>query len=133
MSGPQNNDKESFEEEKPLDPEMEKVRKKLVKFSSVFMGLNMVALMAVLGAIVYKIGGYGDDDTAPQTAAVTSASVPVEPGFEQAVDLPDGARILSASETNGRVLMNLVFRDGSKALWFYDINRGQITGKISVQ
>ncbi len=58
-TGPNTAPSGDVDDEKPLDPATEKVRKKLVKFSAVFMGLNMVALMAVLGAIVYKIGGYG--------------------------------------------------------------------------
>lgn len=123
---------EPIEEEKPLDPEMEKVRKKLVKFSSVFMGLNMVALMAVLGAIVYKIGGFGDEESSVELMPAV-ASVPVEPGFEQVIDLPDGTRIVSASEQNGRVLLNLRFQDGTSALWFYDIGTKQVMGKLSVQ
>ena len=42
------------EEEKPLDPAVEKVRKKLVRFVAINLGLLFVALMAVVGAIVYK-------------------------------------------------------------------------------
>lgn len=123
---------EPIEEEKPLDPEIEKVRKKLIKFSSVFMGLNMVALMAVLGAIVYKIGGFGDEEKTVEQSA-NNLSVPVEPGFEQIIDLPDGATILSASEQNGRVLLNLRFSGGGSAIWFYDIKSNQISGKLSVR
>lgn len=120
------------DEEKPLDPEMEKVRKKLVKFSSVFMGLNMVAIMAVLGAVLYKIGVFGDDSEDAASSSIT-AVVPVEPGFEKVIDLPDGTRVLSASEQNGRVMLNLRFSDGASAIWFYDIASGQISGKLSIQ
>ena len=42
------------EEEKPLDPAVEKVRRKLVRFVAINLGLLFVALMAVVGAIVYK-------------------------------------------------------------------------------
>ncbi len=122
----------STEEEKPLDPATEKVRKKLVKFSAVFMGLNMLALMAVLVAIVYKIGGYGEQ-AAPALGNVTQAGIPVEPGFEHVVDLPDGTIIVSASQDNGQVLLNLLFSDGQRALWFYNLGTGQISGKLTVQ
>ena len=122
----------STEEEKPLDPATEKVRKKLVKFSAVLMGLNMLALMAVLVAIVYKIGGFGEE-VVPPVGGVTEVSVPVEPGFEHVVDLPDGTTIVSASQDNGQVLLNLLFSDGRRALWFYNLGTGQISGKLTVQ
>ena len=42
------------EKDKPLDPAVEKVRKKLVRFVAINLGLLFLALMAVVGAIVYK-------------------------------------------------------------------------------
>ena len=42
------------EEEKPLDPAVEKVRRKLVRFVAINLGLLFVALMAVVAALVYK-------------------------------------------------------------------------------
>ncbi len=122
-----------IEEEKPLDPATEKVRKKLIKFSAVFMGLNMLALMAVLAAIVYKIGGYGDEPVEAVATSASQARVPVEPGFEHILDLPDDTLVLSASEADGRVLLNLRFKDGSKELWLYDLGSGQISGKVKIQ
>lgn len=121
------------EDEKPLDPATERVRKKLVKFSAVFMGLNMLALMAVLGAIVYKIGGYGEEAEAEPAATQAGGAMALEPGFERELALPEGARILNASENAGRVLLNLAFRDGSRALWFYDVESGEIAGRIAVK
>jgi hypothetical protein len=41
-------------EEKPLDPDMEKVRRKMVRLLAVSIGIMFIGLMAVLGAIVYK-------------------------------------------------------------------------------
>jgi hypothetical protein len=43
-------------EEKPLDPAVEKVRRKLVRFVAINLGLLFLALMAVLAAVVYKTG-----------------------------------------------------------------------------
>ena len=49
------------EDEKPLDPAMENVRKKMVRLLAISLGVMMVGLMAVLGAIVYKISGGGKE------------------------------------------------------------------------
>jgi hypothetical protein len=128
MNAPKASIDELNEDEKPLDPATEKVRKKLVKFSAVFMGLNMLALMAVLVAIVYKIGGYGNE---PEAAAVTSA--PVEPGFERLLDVPDGSRVINASKNGNEVTLTLGMPGGGTAVWFYDIANGQVTGKLAVE
>ena len=42
------------EKEKPLDPAVEKVRRKLVRFVAINLGLLFIALMAVVAALVYK-------------------------------------------------------------------------------
>lgn len=121
------NANENIEEEKPLDPATEKVRKKLVRFSAVFMGLNMLALMAVLGAIVYKIGGKSDK-------AVNSDSqimAPAGTGFDRMVDIPDGAKIISSNYQTGIVSLTLQMPDGQQAVWFYNINEARISGKLS--
>jgi len=114
------------EEDKPLDPATERVRKKLVRFSAVFMGLNILALMAVLVAIVYRIGGYGDTEEASQ-----AASAPVEPGFEQLLDVPDGSRVRSASRNGNDVTLVLDLPGGKTAVWFYDLASGQVSGKLA--
>ena len=40
--------------EKPLDPDVEKVRRKLIRFMGINLGLLFLALMVVIGALVYK-------------------------------------------------------------------------------
>lgn len=113
------------EEEKPLDPATERVRRKLVRFSAVFMGFNILALMAVLAALVYKLGGYGEE----AVPAVAGSELPGA-GFERELDLPEGANVVSASSSGGQVLLNLRLGDGRAELWFYDLGEGRVTGKV---
>ena len=42
-------------EEQPLDPAMERVRRKMIRLLAVSIGIMVIGLMAVLAAIVYKI------------------------------------------------------------------------------
>lgn len=116
------------DEEKPLDPATERVRRKLVRFSAVFMGFNILALMAVLAALVYKLGGY-DQPAASDAQAVSASELPGG-GFEQRVDLPEGAQIVSASAEGGMVLLTLRLSDGSQEVWFYDTGAARITGRL---
>ena len=45
------------ENDKPLDPAVEKVRRKLVRFVAINLAILLAALMAVAAAIVYKSRG----------------------------------------------------------------------------
>lgn len=127
-------DKALKDDEKPLDPATEKVRKRLAKYGAIFMGFNMLALMAVLGALVYKLGGFGENKSQIVGSASDSSQVgaPIEPNFDTFIDLPDGATIINASQNGNQILLNLRFLDNKAALWIYDISSQSIIGKISV-
>lgn len=126
------------DEDKPLDPATEKVRKRLAKYGAIFMGFNMVALMAVLGALVYKLGGFGENKSEKTTATmnnsqISTPSVPVGGDYVSSIDLPDGAKIINASQNGNQILLNLRFSNNKSALWIFDIQAQRIVGKISVQ
>ena len=44
-----------IEDEKPLDPALEKVRRKMIRLQIVSGCVLFVSLMAVFGAVVYKV------------------------------------------------------------------------------
>ena len=60
------NQKPDEQEDKPLDPVMENVRRKMVRLQLVSAGVMLVMLMVVLGAIVYKLTRPSKADV-PQT------------------------------------------------------------------
>lgn len=127
MNAPLPND-----EDKPLDPATEKVRKKLARYGAVFMGFNILALMAVLGAIVYKLSAR-DEVAANQAAPVSNASVPVEDDFEGVIDIPDGARLVSATRSGDQILLTLGFSASQSAIWIYDISEARVIGKLEIK
>ena len=102
------------EEEKPLDPAVEKVRKKLVRFVAINLGLLLVALMAVVGAIVYK----ARNSAAPEVAAPASEVGSV---LEGEIALPAGAKIKSQSLSGNLLALDIELSDGSRAIHVYDI------------
>ena len=78
------------EQEKPLDPAVEKVRRKLVRFVAINLGLLFIALMAVVAALVYK------SRTAAPPATEIAVEAPSPEGIaEGRIELPAGARIVS--------------------------------------
>ena len=60
MAAPHDDD----EDEKPLDPAVENVRRKLVRFIVINLGILFVALMAVVLALVYRATQVGEDRSA---------------------------------------------------------------------
>ncbi len=117
------------EEEKPLDPAVEKVRRKLVRFVAINLGLLFIALMAVVVAIVYK------SRTPAEQPAVADPGVQVpspEGVAEGQIVLPAGARIASQSLSGNRLSMSLELPDGSRAVYIYDILSRRMVGRFVV-
>ncbi|TIW70991.1 MAG: fimbrial protein, partial [Mesorhizobium sp.] len=81
------------DEEKPLDPAAENVRRKLVRFMIVNLGLLFLALMVVIGALVYKARN------APVAGSAPAGDVQVPAGASLSGDivLPVGAKVVSQS------------------------------------
>jgi len=116
---------DAIEEEKPLDPAAERLRRKMLRLLAVSIGTLMIGVMAVLGAVVYKIGSRGD--SGPEI----SASAPVE-AYRGRIDLPQGARILSTSLDRDRVLLHLELAGGAQSLMLYSLSGGGILAEVAV-
>ena len=58
------------DDEKPLDPAAERVRRKLVRFMAINLGILFLALMAVVAALVYK------SMTVPPEAPAVASDLP---------------------------------------------------------
>jgi hypothetical protein len=124
MASPHLND----EDEKPLDPSVEKVRRKLVRFIAINLGLLFIALMAVLAAIVYKTGK-------SEGPAITNGGVPSpsEQAFMSGdIALPVGAKIVSQSLSGNRISIEAELADGSRAIFLYDFAERRMVGRFAV-
>lgn len=118
------------EEEKPLDPAVEKVRKKLVRFVAVNLGLLFLALMAVLAAIVYKTR-----TEAPAAPEAPIADIPLPAGggmLEGEIALPSGARIVSQALSGNRLSLDVELPGGSRAIFLYDVAERRMIGRFDV-
>ena len=104
-------------EEKPLDPAVERVRKKLVRFVAINLGLLFAALMAVVAAIVYKSG-----HTPPADAPATVAEIA----------LPSGAKMIGHGFSDGQFSIDAELADGSRVIILYDVAGKKIVGRYTV-
>lgn len=115
------------EEEKPLDPAVEKVRRKLVRFVAINLGLLFIALMAVVGAVVYK------SRITPPPAGEAGIEAPSPEGVaEGQISLPSGAKIVSQSLSGDRLSLSLELPDGGRAVYIYDVRSRRMVGRFTV-
>lgn len=116
-----------LDEEKPLDPAVERVRRRMLRLMVISIGIMMTGLMAVLGAIVYKIGSYGEEVEAVAPAPVgTIAS-------EGSINLDAGAAIISSSLDGDNILLRIREGDGAGALWIYSLTEGRVVARIAIE
>jgi hypothetical protein len=104
-------------EEKPLDPAVERVRKKLVRFVAINLGLLFAALMAVVAAIVYK-SGHAPPADGPATIAE--------------IALPAGAKMIGHGFSEGQFSIDAELADGSRVIIVYDVAGKKIVGRYTV-
>jgi|SRR5690606_682437 len=116
------------EQEEPLDPAMERVRRKMVLLQLVSGGIMFVCFMAVLAAIVYKVSQRPDT---PPAAAAGGLSVPSDQPLTSAVSLPAGFEVRSVSLSGSQMLFYGMIGGQQKAL-VYDLTVGRIIADVSV-
>ena len=104
-------------EEKPLDPAVERLRKKLVRFVAINLGLLFAALMAVVAAIVYKSG---------------HAPAPADGPAVAEIALPAGARMIGHGFSDGQFSIDAELADGSRVIIVYDVAGKKIVGRYTV-
>jgi hypothetical protein len=117
-------------DDKPLDPAVEKVRRKLVRFVGINLGLLFVALMAVVGAIVYKTRM-----EAPAVAPLPMSDIPMPADgalVEAAIPLPQNAMLLTQSLSGNRLALDVALPDGSRAIFLYDLAEKRMIGRYAV-
>ena len=116
-------------EEQPLDPAMERVRRKMIRLLAVSIGIMVVGLMAVLAAIVYKI-----NQPVPEVAVAVHQRVPGEPMGEalagESITLDPGTRILSHNLSNNSLSLETRLADGTRQILVYDVATKRVVARI---
>lgn len=116
------------DEEKPLDPEVEKVRKKLVRFIVINLGILFLALMVVIGALVYKAR-----NAPPAALPAGDFQAPAGEPISDDIVLPVGAKVISQSLSGNRLSVDAELADGSRAIFVYDIAERRIVGRFAIR
>ena len=119
---------EGDQDEKPLDPVMERVRRKMIRLQIVSGIIMFVSLMAVFGAIVYKTMR----TPATEPTAATSAGVPSDAPVSVTAVLPPGFIIQSSSFSGGQIMFFGATADGIMKSLVFDIKAGRIVADVTI-
>jgi hypothetical protein len=117
------------DQEPPFDPGLEKVRRKLVRFMAVNLGLLFLALMVVIGALVYK----SRNAKAPTLPPVSEIPVPAGEQATGDIVLPVGSKIVSQSLSGNRLSIDAELVDGTRAIFIYDVAERRMIGRFSIR
>ncbi|MCB1446389.1 MAG: hypothetical protein KDJ87_11520 [Rhizobiaceae bacterium] len=112
------------DEEAPLDPAFEKVRRKMVRLLVISSSVIILGLMAVVVSIVYRVNKTPAPGAAPEETA---------PAARQAMTLPDGFVIQGSSISGNRILVYGTTADGSRRMLVHDIATGRTVTEIDIK
>lgn len=108
--------KDNSDDEKPLDPAIEALRQRLVRLMAVSIGIMMVGLFAVLGAIVYKTYGGTSRNAA----------------LEGTIAIPAGMKVLDQSLDGDRLALRLQGADGAQIIMLFSLMDGSPAGQWAI-
>lgn len=115
------------QEEKPLDPAMENVRRKMVRLQIVSGAIMFVSLMAVFGAVVYKATRSESKET-----AITASGVPSDAPLTSILSLPLGFKVQSTSFSAGQILFYGETVEGKRKALVFDLRTGRTVADVTV-
>lgn len=121
---------EEDEEDKPLDPAVELVRRRMLRLQVVSALIMIVSLMAVFGAILYKVMSRTDESA---VASSGGAIVPADAPRALTATLPRGFQIADISYGDGQALIYGTKENGEQTLYLFDINSGRMAADIEIR
>ncbi|MQW90155.1 hypothetical protein [Sinorhizobium saheli] len=117
------------EDDKPLDPAMENVRRKMVRLQLVSAGVMLIMLMAVLGAIVYKLTRPDGRSETAQPAIGVPGDAPVN----AIAALPAGFSVSDVALSGSQVLFYGSLPGAEPRAIVFDIAAGRIVADVTVR
>lgn len=115
------------QEEKPLDPALESVRRKMIRLQIISAAVMVVSLMAVFGAVVYKTMR-----PAAKPAGQATANIPSDAPVAVTALLPAGFTVQSTALSGNQVLFYGTLVSGQRQAVVFDYGIGRIVATISL-
>ncbi|WP_310242419.1 hypothetical protein [Rhizobium rosettiformans] len=119
------------QEDKPLDPVMEGVRRKMVKLQLISGGIMAALFLAVLVSIFYKLTR--DEGSAqPATTSAQPFAVPSDQPLSLTANLPAGFRVVQTSLSGSQMLIYGETDSGERKALVFDLALGRIIADVTL-
>ncbi len=119
------------EQEAPLDPAFEKVRRKMVRLLVISSSVIIVGLMAVVVSIVYRVNK--TPSAVNPSATAPAGLVDPVPATQQTITLPEAFVVESSSISGNRILIFGADPDGRQRIFVHDIGTGKRVTEIDIK
>lgn len=116
------------QKDKPLDPTLEKVRRKMLRLQLVSAAIMFVSLMAVLAAVVYKVR----HAPAPEKTTAGGLAIPSDQPLSLAARLPAGFKVTSTSLSGTQILFYGTTAEGQGRAYVFDLSVGRMIADVAV-
>ena len=133
----------NIDEDAPLDPAVERVRRKVMRLMGISVASMMIGLMAVIGAIFYKISRSGskksvaDSESDNQVVMTRTGEInsvdTINSNITGTIKLPAGTQLIKTEFSDNRILLTIKSDEGELYLWIYDLAANRIFSKITIE
>nr|WP_246257513.1 hypothetical protein [Bartonella gabonensis] len=113
----------------PLDPAVERVRKKLMGLMIVSVLITLFLILTVLFLIVYKV----TTSSIPKQTELSSSHSKNPQVIHHTLSLPKKTQILSQSLSENNIVLHVLTPDGQTQLMIYNYHTGTLIAVLSVE
>ncbi|AQX28399.1 MULTISPECIES: hypothetical protein [unclassified Bartonella] len=113
----------------PLDPAVERVRKKLMRLMIIAISITLLLILAVFAGVIYKII---KPETKPKLIHPVSSQSDSFPTTYHTLSLPPKTQILSQSLSDQNIVLRLLTPKGQTKFMIYNYHTGALLSVFSV-
>jgi len=118
-----------IDEEEPLDPVLENVRRKLMRLMVISIGILMLGLLGLLFAIVYKLSQVEEGE--PEVTQSSALSIG---SFKQEIELgfATTTKIISSELDQNRLKLHVQNQNGTQEILIIDLGSGNTLSRVKL-
>ncbi|WP_455465832.1 hypothetical protein [Bartonella sp. B39] len=117
-------------QDQPLDPAVERVRKKLMRLMIISISITLILILAVLFGVIYKIIA---PSSAPKQTNLFSSHNTNQEVIHHTLSLPKNTQILSQSLSEHNIVLKILTPDGQTKFMIYNYHTGALITVLSVK
>ncbi len=114
----------------PLDPAVERVRRKLMLVMIISISITLILILAVLFAVIYKTITMGP---APKQTDLFFPHNTNRKAVHHRLSLPKNTQILSQSLSEHNIMLKILTPDGQTKFMVYNYHTGTLIAILSVE